>query len=175
MRTENGKIISSQNATKHGCCSEKHLIIGDETIEDFKALENTWLTSYQPRDAAEHHMVEQITRADWFYQRAERTMAEVECGLMDACSPASWTDEQEKKLLRMQRYLTARSNLLIKAKKAFEDYRKNRTNEIVKSEKHEIVKQTAKRKAGDERSVAECLKEMEEIAKLRRLGKYSQG
>ena len=130
-----------------------------------------WLACYQPRDPAEHHMVEQITRADWFYQRAERILAEVECGLMDTGSPADWTDEQEKKLLRMQRYLTARSNLLIKAKKALEDYRKNRQNETVKAEKHDIVKQTAKRKASDEMSVAECLKEMEEIAELRRLAK----
>jgi uncharacterized membrane protein YccC len=69
----------------------------------------------------------------------------------------------------MQRYLTARSNLLAKAKKAIEDYRKNRTNETVKAEKHEIVKQTAKRKAEDEMTVEECIKEMEEIAELRRL------
>jgi hypothetical protein len=171
MRTEQGKNISSQNATKHGGCSEKHLIIGDESVIDFENLGTTWLACYQPHDPAEHHMVEQITRADWFYQRAERILAEVECGLMDTGSPADWTDEQEKKLLRMQRYLTARSNLLIKAKKALEDYRKNRQNETVKAEKHDIVKQTAKRKASDEMSVAECLKEMEEIAELRRLAK----
>ena len=171
MRTDEGKNISSQNATKHGGCSEKHLILKDERLEDFHALENMWKTSYKPRDAAEHHMVEQLTRADWFFQRAERTMAEVESGLSETGSPADWTDEQEKKLLRMQRYLTARSNLLAKAKKAIEDYRKNRTNEVVKSEKHEIVKQTAKRKAEDEMSVEECIKEMEEIAELRRQAK----
>ena len=130
-----------------------------------------WVASYNPRDAAEHHMVEQISRADWFYQRAERLLTEVEFGLMDSGSPADWTEEQEKKLLRMQRYLTARSNLLNKAKKALEDYRKNRQNETVKAEKHQIVKQTAKRKAEDEMTVEECLKEMEEIAELRRLAK----
>ena len=50
-------------------------------------------------------------------------------------------------------------------------YRKNRTNEVVKSEKHEIKKQQAKRKDEDEMSVAGCIKEMEEIAALRRLAK----
>ena len=171
MRTEEGKNISSQNATKHGGCSEKHLIRGDESIIDFHNLRSTWLTSYDPRDPAEHHMVEQISRADWFYQRAEHILAEVECGLMDTGSPADWTDEQEKKLLRMQRYLTARGNLLNKAKKALEDYRKNRQNETVKAEKHEIVKQTAKRKEVEDMTVEECLKEMEEIGELRRLSK----
>jgi hypothetical protein len=171
MRTEQGKNISSQNATKHGGCSEKHLIVRDENIADFENLGIMWMQSYMPRDAAEHHMVQQLTRADWFFQRAERTMAEVEVGLWETGSPADWTEEQEKKLLRMQRYLTARTNLLAKAKKAIEDYRKNRTNEVVKSEKHEIIKQTAKRKAEDEMSVEECIKEMEEIAELRRLSK----
>jgi paraquat-inducible protein B len=170
MRTDEGKNISSQNAIKHGGCSEKHLIMRDERMEDFNALENVWMSSYDPRDAAEHHMVEQITRADWFYQRAERNFAEVEVGLMELASPADWTEEQEKKLARMQRYLTARANLLTKAKKALEDYRKNRTNETVKAEKHEIVKQTAKRKEVDDMTVEECLKEMEEIAALRRQG-----
>jgi len=171
MQTEQGKNISSRNATKHGCCSEKHLIIGDESSEDYDNLEDMWMQSYMPRDLAEHHMVEQLARADWFFQRAERNMAEVEFGLMESGSPADWTEEQAKKLLRMQRYLTARSNLLAKAKKAIEDYRKNRTNETVKAEKHEIVKQTAKRKAADEMSVEECLQEMEEIGRLRRLAK----
>ena len=114
MRTEQGKNISSQNSIKHGGCSEKHLIVRDERIQDFEELEDMWMHSYQPRDAAEHHMVEQLTRADWFYQRAERNMAEVEVELMNSGSPADWTEEQEKKLARMQRYLTARSNLFAK-------------------------------------------------------------
>jgi hypothetical protein len=168
MRTEEGKNISSQNATKHGGCSEKHLILKDERLEDFHALENMWKTSYKPRDLAEHHMVEQLTRADWFFQRAERNMAEVEFGLMESGSPADWTEEQEKKLLRMQRYLTARSNLLAKAKKALEDYRKNRTNEVQKAEKHEIKKQQAKRKDAKDMTVEECIKELEELGELRR-------
>jgi hypothetical protein len=174
MRTEEGKNISSQNAIKHGGCSEKHLIIGDESMFDFETLENMWIMSYLPRDAAEHHMVKQITRADWFFQRAEGNLAEVECHLMDTGSPAEWTEEQEKKLARMQRYLTARGNLLNKAKKALEDYRKNRQNETVKAEKHEIVKQTAKRKEVEDMTVEECLKEMEEIGELRRLSKSLQ-
>jgi hypothetical protein len=168
MRTEQGKNISSQNAIKHGGCSEKHLIVGDERLEDFESLESIWLSSYQPRDAAERHMVQQIARADWFFQRAERNFAEVEVGLMDLSSPLDWTEEQEKKLARMQRYLTARANLLAKAKKALEDYRKNRTNEVVKAEKHEIVKKQAKRKDAEEMTVEECILELEEIGELRR-------
>ena len=43
MQTEQGKNISSRNATKHGCCSEKHLIIGDESSEDYDNLEDMWI------------------------------------------------------------------------------------------------------------------------------------
>jgi hypothetical protein len=113
MRTEDGKNISSQNGTKHGCCSEKDLILQNETIEDFKALEAIWMTSYKPRD--EHQMVEQLTRADWFFQRAERAFAHVEGEPIESGFAADWSEEQEKKLLRIQRYHTARNDVLIKA------------------------------------------------------------
>ena len=168
MRTEQGKNTSSQNATKHGCCSEKHLIVGDERIEDFHALESTWRSSYKSRDAAEHHMIELLTRADWFFQRAERTLAHVEAELIESGSPTDWSEAQEKKLLRIQRYHTARNNALTKAKKAIEDYRKNRTAETVKAEKHEIVKQQAKRKDAKDMTVEECIRELEELGELRR-------
>jgi hypothetical protein len=87
---------------------------------------------------------------------------------MESGSPFEWTEEQQKTLARFQRYATSRTNAAIKATKALEDYRKNRTNEVVKSEKHEIKKQQAKRKDEDDMSVEECMKEMEEIGELRR-------
>jgi len=168
MRTEHGQNISSQNATKHGCCSEKHLIIRDEKLEDFNNLKDMWMTSYMPRDAAEHHMIELLTRADWFFQRADRALVQVEAEMMESGDPTAWTEEQERKLLRIQRYHTARNNTFIKAKKAIEDYRKNRTNEIQKAEKHAIKKQQAKRKDAKDMTVEECILELEELGELRR-------
>jgi hypothetical protein len=171
MNTNEVKNNSAQNATKHGCCSESILIMKSENPADFKALETTWFKAYNPKDAAETEMVHSLVEAKWYEKRCNRKLAEMETELMDSGSPFAWTEEQQKTLARFQRYATARTNAVIKATKALEDYRKNRTNEVVKSEKHEIKKQQAKRKDEDEMSVEECMKEMEEIAALRRLAK----
>jgi hypothetical protein len=116
-------------------------------------------------------MVHKVVENKWYEKRCLRKLAEIETQLMESGSPLDWTEDQQKALARFQRYATARTNAVIKAIKALEDYRKNRTNEIQKTEKHEIKKQQAKRKHEDEMSVEECIKEMEEIAELRRLAK----
>ncbi len=163
---------SAQNATKHGCCSESILIMKGENPADFKALETTWFKAYNPKDDAETEMVNKVVESKWYERRCLRKLAEMETRLMEESgSPLDWTEEQQKALARFQRYATARTNAVIKATKALEDYRKNSTNEVVKSEKHEIKKQQAKRKAEDEMTVEECIKEMEEIAALRDLAK----
>ncbi len=171
IRTNEANNNSAQNATKHGCCSESILIMKGENPADFKALETTWFKAYNPRDAAETDMVHQLVEAKWYEKRCVRKLAEMETELMEYGSPLAWTEDQQKTLARFQRYATARTNAVIKATKALEDYRKNRTNEVVKAEKHEIKKQQAKRKDDDEKSLAECLREMEEIAALRRQAK----
>jgi hypothetical protein len=109
-------------------------------------------------------MVQQVVEYKWYEKRCLRKLAEMETELMDSGSPLDWTEDQQKALARFQRYVTARTNAVIKAIKALEDYRKNRTNEVIKTEKHEIKKQQAKRKDRDQVSVAECLREMEELA-----------
>ena len=171
MHTNESNSNSAQNATKHGCCSESILIMKTENPADFKALEITWFKAYNPKDAAETDMVHQLVESKWYEKRCTRKLAEMETELMESGNPLTWTEEQQKALARFQRYATARTNAVIKATKALEDYRKNRTNEVVKSEKHEIKKQQAKRKDEDDMTVEECMKEMEEIAELRRLAK----
>ena len=162
---------SAQNATKHGCCSESILIMKGENPADFKALQTTWFKAYNPKDAAETEMVKELVEAKWYAKRCTRKLAAMETELMESGSPLTWTEEQQKALARFQRYATARTNAVIKATKALEDYRKNRTNEVVKSEKHEIKKQQAKRKDEKDMTVEECLLEMEEIGELRRQAK----
>ena len=41
-----GKAASSQNALKHGSCSFSTLILKNESIEDFRALEKRWFQGY---------------------------------------------------------------------------------------------------------------------------------
>jgi hypothetical protein len=141
-RTTEGKATSSRNATKHGCCADSTLILANESIEDYKALEATWFMAYRPKDEGECRLVQQLVNADWFLERANRTVAEVEAQIFE-CGylPLNWSDEQHNKLARFTRYQTARANAVLKARKAVEDYRKNRVNEVIKSEKHQAFKE----------------------------------
>ena len=159
---------SAHNSTKHGCCSESILIMKGENLADFQALHATWSNAYSPKDDAETEMVQQIVECKWYERRCFRKLAEMETHLMDSGSPFEWTEEQQKTLARFQRYATARTNAVIKATKALEDYRKNRNNEVVKVKKQEIRDKIAEQKEGDDMSVEECMLEMEDLAELRR-------
>ncbi len=159
---------SAQNATKHGCCSESILITKTENPADFTALKTTWFKAYNPKDDAETEMVNKVVENKWYEKRCLRKLAEMETQLMESGSPLDWTEEQQKALARFQRYATARTNAVIKATKALEDYRKNRTNDVQRTEKHEIKKQQAKRKEAEDMTVEECILELEEIGELRR-------
>jgi hypothetical protein len=156
-RTDIGKAISSRNATRHGCCSEDLLILPHENIDDYQALEATWFRAYTPEDDAEKRLVQQLVNADWFLERANRVVAQVEAQIFE-CGylPLNWTDEQHQKLARFQRYQTARANAVTRARKALEDYRKNRTAEVIKIEKLEIYKEKNK----PEPSIEELLQQM---------------
>jgi hypothetical protein len=144
-RTPEGKASSSRNATRHGCCSEETLILKHEHIEDYKALEAAWFQAYRPKEEAECRLVQQLVNADWFLERANRVLAQVEAEIFNSgYLPINWTDSQHLKLNRFTRYQTARANAVLKCRKALEDFRKNRVNEIVKFEKHEIYKEKSK-------------------------------
>jgi hypothetical protein len=144
-RTDAGKETASQNATKHGLCSNTVRILPHEKLEDYQALEATWFSAYRPSDSAETRLIKQLIDADWLLERANRTLAEIEehiynCGYL----PINWSDDNHLKLARITRYQTSRANAVIKARKAVEDYRKNRTAEATKAEKHAIYKEKNK-------------------------------
>jgi hypothetical protein len=121
---------SSQNATKHGCCSEAVLILKHENVADYKALEATWFKAYTPTTDAEKRLIQQLVNADWFSERATRAIASFESQLFNENpNPADWTEDQLKRLALLTRYQTARANAVIKARKAVEDFRKNRARE----------------------------------------------
>ncbi len=160
-RTPEGRAISSRNATKHGCCADNILILEHqgETLDQFKAVEATWFAAYSPKSDAEKHLVQQLVQAEWFLLRASRTLAEVEDRCYRECPDAfDWDDNTHRKLARFQRYQTARTNAVIKCRRAIEDYRKNRVGEVMKAEKHEIYKEKAK----PEPTVEELLEQMME-------------
>ncbi len=141
-RTQQGREISSKNATKHGCCAESTLILPDEKLEDFKAIEASYFQTFQPKDAVEKRLVNQVVLADWLLERANRTLVTVESGIHQCGYMAKhWHDENHLRLNRFTRYQAARANAFAKAKKALEDHRKNRLAEFEKACRYAITQE----------------------------------
>ena len=133
-RTPAGKSISAQNATRHGCCSTATLILPNEKLEDYKALEATWFRSYEPTDKAEEHLIHQLVTADWFLTRAIATYAEVEARIFaQNPDPLAWDHSHHQTLARFLRYKTTHTNNVVKHRRAIEEYRRNRTSETHKA------------------------------------------
>ena len=130
-KTNIGKAISSRNSTKHGCCADT-LILKNENIEDYKALEATWFQAYSPKDDAEKHLVQELANSDWFLSNAPLATTLTP-------KPESWkppqtsslgTEDQRQILGPLSlRYRTAHTNTVAKLRKAIEDYRKKRAAE----------------------------------------------
>jgi hypothetical protein len=133
--TIEGKNISSKNATKHGCCADSTLILKSENLEDFQALEAAWFETDEPETATEKHIVQELVLADWFLQRAHRTVAHIEAELLDETpNPLHWTDQQHKTFNRFLRYQTTRSNTVNRCRKAVEDFFAKREAEAIRDE-----------------------------------------
>jgi hypothetical protein len=145
-RTDEGKQISSRNSMKHGCCSTETLILKTENMEDYKSLESTWFRAYEPQTEADKHLIKELINADWFLQRATRTVAEVEAQILETTpNPLDWTEQQHRNFNRFLRYQTTRSNTVNRCRKAVEDYRKKRAQE--KADARQIAERAEAKKA----------------------------
>lgn len=134
-KTDAGKAVSSRNSLRHGCCAST-LILSAENPQDYKNLELTWFQAYTPKNDAETHLVQELVNADWFLQRATRSVAETEFRLFEAePDQINWTEQQQRTLGRFLRYQATRANNLKRAQKAVEDFRKSRAAEKLASEK----------------------------------------
>ena len=152
-----GRAASARNATKHGCCADDTLILKSESIEDYKALEATWFQAYKPKSDAEKHLVQELVNADWFQQRATRTLANAEARIMNEVeNPLDWTEQHHRTIARFQRYLTTRANNFNRIRRALEDYLAKRAGEVIKHERHQVFKEKNK----PEPSIRELLDDM---------------
>jgi hypothetical protein len=138
-RSEEGKQISSRNAIRHGCCSDT-LILPAENMRDFEALEAAWYRAYcvdpnSVKDETEAGLISKLIVADWLAQRATRHYVQVEAKILAAQpDPTEWNEEQHKTLTRFQRYRTANNNAFEKHRRAVEDHRKNRIQDIARTQ-----------------------------------------
>jgi hypothetical protein len=103
-KTPEGKAKSSQNATKHSCCSKKPLIKG-ENAEEFNELLEDWKDDYRPRGKSTRELVEQAAVAQWVLKRNTNRYHELEESLQER-KALEWTEEEHKKMERFIRYRT---------------------------------------------------------------------
>ena len=69
-RTPEGKAKASMNALRHGLRA-RSVVLRDEDQEEFDQLHAGLQNRYQPRNAAEQHLVDQAVIAKWKLARAE--------------------------------------------------------------------------------------------------------
>jgi hypothetical protein len=103
-RTPEGKAISSQNATKHGCRS-KTLILGHEDPAEYEALRKSWWDQYQPSGHAQETLVQQLIDNHWLLLRSTKRLEQVDNGMPE--DPCNWSDAQQKLFNTFTRYKTA--------------------------------------------------------------------
>src|SRR5512141_1010679 len=88
--TPAGKARSAQNATRHGLMA-KIVVLGNESREGFDAMQSEFLARFQPADAVELGLVEEMLSAFWRQRRAWA----IETRLMDNATRTRPTDEDE--------------------------------------------------------------------------------
>jgi hypothetical protein len=76
-KTPEGKARSAQNALKHGLRAEKYVVLPDEDVAEFAALEAALRDELAPEGALQSLLVGRIARAAWRLERAERLEVEL--------------------------------------------------------------------------------------------------
>jgi hypothetical protein len=76
-KTLEGKARSSQHALRHGLRADKFVVVGDESAQEFKALETALIDELAPDGALQGLLARRTARAAWRLERAERIEAEL--------------------------------------------------------------------------------------------------
>jgi hypothetical protein len=76
-KTPQGKARSARNALKHGLRAEKFVILGDEDLAAFDALQAALMAELAPQGALQAVLARRIVAATWRLERAERMEAEL--------------------------------------------------------------------------------------------------
>jgi hypothetical protein len=105
-RTPEGKQISSKNATKHGCCSQR-LLLPDEDPEEWETLKAGWLQEYDTSSPVFLSLALQAAEKQWLLLRAQNRFDETQQFLYNEQPECRiWNEEQCKLHEKFQRYLT---------------------------------------------------------------------
>jgi hypothetical protein len=76
-KTAAGKARSARNALKHGLCSKQLLVLAEEDVAPFRALERALLAELAPVGVLQAVLAQRVVSAAWRLMRADRMEAEV--------------------------------------------------------------------------------------------------
>jgi hypothetical protein len=76
-KTPEGKARSALNALKHGLRARYCVVLGDEDLQAFHALEDALLAELAPQGALQSVLARRIVAASWRLERTERIEAEL--------------------------------------------------------------------------------------------------
>jgi hypothetical protein len=76
-KTPEGKARSARNALKHGLRAQCFVVLGDEDLDEFDALEAALTAELAPQGMLQAVLVRRIVAATWRLERAERIEAEL--------------------------------------------------------------------------------------------------
>jgi hypothetical protein len=122
--TEQGKQISSRNASKHNCTSTQLIVQGEDPAA-FTALLESLTAEYQPETQMQQIIVTEAARAAWELARANREFDKSQHKLYgqqpDMCE---WNTAQQAEFERMLRYRTRAERAYSRGLRAVEHLRK---------------------------------------------------
>ncbi|MBV8552609.1 MAG: hypothetical protein JOY54_15025 [Acidobacteriaceae bacterium] len=132
-RSDHGKKTSSQNATRHGCCSHQLLLPGEDPAELDEIIRG-WNTQFDPADFQEHALVGILIENDVLYRRARRRLSQAETEVVAASGPdpAHWSPEQRHHIDLMQRYKITAERAFYRAWKVLQGLRKDIMSENIR-------------------------------------------
>ncbi|HEX3681052.1 MAG TPA: hypothetical protein VHU83_00825 [Bryobacteraceae bacterium] len=151
-KSPEGKAASSQNATKHGCCSNK-LILPDEDEQEWNDLKQGWMDDYNPHTHAARALVYDAAVAQWLLLRARRRYYEAEWSIYSELpDPIRWADAHHQKIERFTRYRTTAERAFTRALNNLERLRKTRQQEVERALRHEqrAAEMDARRKKNED-------------------------
>jgi hypothetical protein len=105
-KSEAGKASSSRNATRHGLTA-KQVVINGEDQEAYEALRRDLIDAYQPANAAEAMLVEEIAQGFWRLQRARALEAEQFNLCCAGADPIIGFNSGNADFERLRRYMTS--------------------------------------------------------------------
>ena len=126
-----GKKASSRNASSHGCRSETHVVLPDESAEEFEEMRAKWYREYPLPNALDVSLLERVAEREWHLRRCERMLDATQARiLMRTTDPFAWTDEEHRVLQLMNRYHSKAERSFRAAWQDIENLRRNRIAEI---------------------------------------------